>query len=1210
LGAVDGGTVTVYTGAMTVAATGAVLASSGPRSDGGAVAVYATGDLALSGRAAASGGQGVLTQRGGTVTLGVGGNLTTAATTVIDGYGQEQGGALVAQVAGDVVLAGAITLEGGAGALQKVGGTVEVLSGGDVLVSGTVDVSAQENWVWESGVRTPTGATVQVRGANVTVTGTVRANGGSGAGIQVGGRVTVTATGSLGLQGSISATAQESLPGFGSVHLEYCELQPIDGIILPTPIFVGGRCINSCEPPCSAPSISDHCLDEDWRIWGFVPPCLNGVCARYSFGIARCEHGCLDGVCLCDPVTQPCCDATGHPKSASSTCIDPYYEYRCDVEPGAETCGAGILVQHIGSYCTGHSADCPPARVLSEDRSLSCPADAFCAANDLGGIDCTPCASFGCHSGRCLECLAAIDCAPTGDPCLAAACTGGVCVPEPLDFEVPVSGDECRREVCQGGAHSFPAVTRGTACGPGGTGLCDGAGSCEQCLPDYCPGVDTQCQSRACDAAGQCAWSNADAWAPCTSGGAMCDGEGHCVECLEAADCSGSELECKLCTDFECVYAGTETELSQQSPGNCRREVCDGAGGSTDEIDDSDVPSDGNPCTDGVCTSGAGSQVASADGRPCGAGLVCDGYGACVACDPGYHPCCLGDGTIAPRVTEATLAASTPCDSYELDDATYLCRTETAGGDPVEGEKVCGGTVWAYRHQAYCDGASGTCTGSLTYWKGEAYTDACLANQLCAVDGTYSECQWCEVKVACEDEYAATYSPATDPCPTGAAACAYDRTAVFCGPNNCDESWGGCIDPCDESSNCMSGYECQGAEIALASRACVLGVCQETRHFLGTCPGGCDLGECQPLACESDTCETYFECSLDGSKILMNRGECWGDSCVNVPVVAGTCLDACDPVDVTCDLACDPAEPCCSSTGELPGSGATCQTGAYEYRCDGGLGGVCGGMARRRPEVRQCLDDRASCTGPVLDTGPWEDVADCSGQLCFADATSARCVACETSCAGGQCQDCDSGVCCDLETGAIRPPVNDPSQAEPCSDAIYSVETECVGNCAGEIRRREQRWFCGGTTACDSLQYTPWRVIQTCGVDSVCVEAEGDARCESCTGTGVPDQRPYCDVDGSRVIYPEAATGYCDLDQDRCVYPDCDTWSCGTLGCTGAWCNPDPALTCDGQGGVDGDPCDDGDPCTDGDHCAGELCLGQAKRCDAVPCPETDCGFY
>ena len=47
-------------------------------------------------------------------------------------------------------------------------------SGSDLLVSGTVDVGAQENWVWQSGVRTPTGATAELRGTRVTVTGAVK----------------------------------------------------------------------------------------------------------------------------------------------------------------------------------------------------------------------------------------------------------------------------------------------------------------------------------------------------------------------------------------------------------------------------------------------------------------------------------------------------------------------------------------------------------------------------------------------------------------------------------------------------------------------------------------------------------------------------------------------------------------------------------------------------------------------------------------------------------------------------------------------------------------------------------------------------------------------------------------------------------------------------------------------------------------------------
>jgi hypothetical protein len=61
--------------------------------------------------------------------------------------------------------------------------------------------------------------------------------------------------------------------------------------------------------------------------------------------------------------------------------------------------------------------------------------------------------------------------------------------------------------------------------------------------------------------------------------------------------------------------------------------VCDGTGSVENQADDSDVPDDGNACTDGVCVSGTPSQLFSPAGVPCdqNGGSVCNGSGSCVA---------------------------------------------------------------------------------------------------------------------------------------------------------------------------------------------------------------------------------------------------------------------------------------------------------------------------------------------------------------------------------------------------------------------------------------------------------------------------------------------------------------------------------------------------------------------------------------------------
>jgi hypothetical protein len=82
------------------------------------------------------------------------------------------------------------------------------------------------------------------------------------------------------------------------------------------------------------------------------------------------------------------------------------------------------------------------------------------------------------------------------------------------------------------------------------------------------------------------------------------------------------------------VAAGTL--VGAQIAGDCRSQQCDGAGNLVDAIDNTDLPVDGNACTDDLCTGGVPSNPALAAGTSChqGAGNVCDGAGACVDCAP------------------------------------------------------------------------------------------------------------------------------------------------------------------------------------------------------------------------------------------------------------------------------------------------------------------------------------------------------------------------------------------------------------------------------------------------------------------------------------------------------------------------------------------------------------------------------------------------
>ena len=152
--------------------------------------------------------------------------------------------------------------------------------------------------------------------------------------------------------------------------------------------------------------------------------------------------------------------------------------------------------------------------------------------------------------------------------------------------EAVADDNPCTIETC---VDDMPAVDFAPAATTCGTGLsCDGAGNCVQCtMASQCPGSDDECQTRACASGGMCGFS----------------------------------------------YATTGTPRTQQTAGDCQRNVCDGAGGTSAAIDDADVPADdGNPCTTEVCTQGIPAHPSVAVGTTCGSGLKCNGDANCVEC--------------------------------------------------------------------------------------------------------------------------------------------------------------------------------------------------------------------------------------------------------------------------------------------------------------------------------------------------------------------------------------------------------------------------------------------------------------------------------------------------------------------------------------------------------------------------------------------------
>ena len=349
--------------------------------------------------------------------------------------------------------------------------------------------------------------------------------------------------------------------------------------------------------------------------------------------------------------------------------------------PSGAACGPNLLCNDTGG-CVGcrTAFDCPGIDTACQVRS--CSATSRCGVTNIAaGV--------------------ALTAQVTGD-CKRSQCDGnGQVTTVPDDTDVPVDGNACTMDVCAQGFPSNPSQPRDTPCAQSGGARCNGLAGAEACVQctdaSQCPGgPDSECHTRPCSAAGQCAITFANAGtavsaqvagdckrAQCdgsgqvvsatdandlpgdgnvctkdlcsgstpsnpveaartacsTSTGTLCDGSGACVQCLVASDCPGGpDTACftRTCNAGQCgaILGVAGTALAVQTPGNCHRDVCDDAGGIRSDVDDTDVFVDTNACTRNVCTAGVASNPVEASGTACSqnGGSVCDGGGTCVQC--------------------------------------------------------------------------------------------------------------------------------------------------------------------------------------------------------------------------------------------------------------------------------------------------------------------------------------------------------------------------------------------------------------------------------------------------------------------------------------------------------------------------------------------------------------------------------------------------
>lgn len=440
---------------------------------------------------------------------------------------------------------------------------------------------------------------------------------------------------------------------------------------------VSGSCISF---ECSVPSCIDgvqNATESDVDCGGGCPACVLG---KRCNGPADCTSlACTDGVCI-----EATCDDGKRNGSES------------DIDCG----GAACEPCKPGKTCARHG-DCT-TRLCDQGVCKGCTSAPFCPGDD------TPCRKRTCVAGVCgFEDVAAGTDAGTqaAKDCKRAQCDGKGAVEQvPDDQDIPDDGRQCTDDLCDAGTPSNPPSQAGKACAQGDGKVCDGKGTCVQCVvPEDCAskvcnlgkclsatcvdGVQNGAETDIDCGGGKC--GGCDIGRACTEGtdclSGFCDGTA-CVECLLPGDCPAPASTCQAAT---CLLGVCGVEdiaegepATAQEPGDCEVLRCDGKGNGAPELDPADVPVDGNPCTDDRCVAGTPSNPKLDAGTPCGeggapGGPVCDGDGACVEClDPPCPVVLLAGGGPSGVVTGqfragkgwtlATVAGSGPAASASL----------------------------------------------------------------------------------------------------------------------------------------------------------------------------------------------------------------------------------------------------------------------------------------------------------------------------------------------------------------------------------------------------------------------------------------------------------------------------------------------------------------------------------------------------------------
>jgi hypothetical protein len=868
----------------------------------------------------------------------------------------------------------------------------------------------------------------------------------------------------------------------------------------------------------------------------------------------------------------------------------------------------------------------------------------------------------------------------TGD-CKQTQCDGnGKAADVDDNTDVPNDNDDCTDDACKAGLPLFTPKAGGTPCGANNALVCDGAGACIGCIqPSDCAGMDTECATRTCSAgacgvafdmkgkpvsmqtAGDCqsqqcdgngglmmVADNADvlndketctkdlctngvpsnppevAGTMCSEGtGTLCDGAGKCVACNVASDCPGVDDECqtRTCNAGACGFNFTAlgTKIAAQTVGDCKKTVCDGAGGIQQQNDDLDLPNDNNACTNEVCTNGVPSHPVLMDGTSCGGALVC-AAGVCTGCAqpsdcPGTDDECKSRTCVAGSCGQAFTAANTPvaaqvagdckkqvCDGSGnfvsiIDNADLPatdnidCTAETcSNGTPAHpaqplntacnqmGGTVCDGAgkCVGCNAAAQCPGMDTDCTSRtcISNACGFAFQPAgTVTSSQVAGDCQVNQCDGAgnSMSVASNGDV-----PADDGIQCTAEVCNAGLPAHPAKPVNtaCNQNGGAFCSAAGACVECNAANQCAGTDTDCQTRTCNANACGLAFAPVGTptsvqAPGDCQENQCNGAGASVSVAKNSDLPADDGN-------QCTGESCVNgVPahpnLVQGTVCNQGGGV-------------LCNGSGScvLAACNDTIKNGS---ETDIDCGGVCPGCALGKACMGNSDCASGACAGGVCvecntaSQCPGSDT-DCHVRTCNANACGVNNIAMGTATSSQTAGDCQLSVC-DGSGGAVS--VADNTDV-PADDGLQCTSEACVAGAPAHppvavdtVCNQAGGSFCDGSGACVACNNASECAgsdtechVRTCSANACGVNNTAAGFVTSAQTSG-DCQKNQCDGAGNITSVADLSDVPAD-DGNQCTMESCTPSPVHTPSPYGAPCSQSGGLFCDGNGLCVGPP--------------------------------------